>query len=155
MSAMTQPKPKPKPKPFWQRSPLSALTSAQWEALCDGCGKCCLHKLEDEDSRRVYYTNVACELLDPASGRCREYPNRTRRVPGCVVLTPALLADPYWLPRTCAYRRLAEGLSLPDWHPLVSGDPDSVRRAGHAVAGRVIPEAAADDLEQHLIDWVE
>jgi uncharacterized cysteine cluster protein YcgN (CxxCxxCC family) len=142
-------------KPFWQRLSLSALAPDQWEALCDRCGKCCLHKLEDQDSRQVYFTNVACALLDPDSGHCQDYANRTRRVPACVPMSLALLADLSWLPRTCAYRLLAEGQPLPVWHPLLSGDPDSVRRAGHSVAGRVVPEAEADDLEQHLIDWVE
>ncbi len=140
--------------PFWIRIPLERMTREQWESLCDGCAKCCLHKLEDTDTREIHYTNVICRYLDPYSGRCSDYANRSRRVPNCITLTPKTLDDPYWLPETCAYRRLAEGRPLPEWHPLVSGDPGSVTRAGHSVLGRVVTDAEADDLELHLIDWV-
>lgn len=139
---------------FWLQTPLSQLDSTQWEALCDRCAKCCLQKIEDEDTREVYYTNIACHLLNLGNCRCEDYPQRSRRVPDCVPITPELLANPYWLPDTCAYRLLAEHKPLPDWHPLISGTTDSVVHAGHSVCGRVIPEDEADDPEMHLIDWV-
>lgn len=143
------------PEPFWETIPLHAMSADQWESLCDGCGKCCLEKLEDECTRRIVYTNVACKLLDHGTCRCRDYPNRAKVVPTCVTLTPATLEDPYWLPSTCAYRRLTEGTGLPPWHPLLTGDPRSVVRAGHSVRGRVIHEDAAGPLLHHLIDWVD
>jgi uncharacterized cysteine cluster protein YcgN (CxxCxxCC family) len=140
---------------FWETTPLSAMTLDQWESLCDGCAKCCLEKLEDEDTRRIVYTNVACRLLDPDTCRCGNYPQRTRVVSNCIPLTPATVEDPYWLPSTCAYRLVREGSPLPDWHPLLSGDPESVYRAGQSVRGRVIGEDAAGPLIHHLIDWVD
>lgn len=143
------------PKPFWQSKPLQDLAPAEWESLCDGCAKCCLYRLEDADTRAVYTTNVHCRLLNSETGRCTDYPNRSRRVPDCVTITPKVLEDPYWLPSTCAYRLIAEGRDLPDWHPLVSGDPDSVRKAGHRVSGRTICEDDADELESHLVDWFD
>ncbi len=130
------------------------MTSEQWEALCDGCGKCCLEKLEEEDGR-IHYTNVACALLDRSTARCQHYEERFLRMPSCLPLTPKTIQDPRWLPRTCAYRLLQEGKSLPAWHPLLSGDPDSVRRAGHSVAGCVIGPKDAELLIHHLIDWVD
>jgi uncharacterized cysteine cluster protein YcgN (CxxCxxCC family) len=141
--------------PFWTWKALERMTREEWESLCDGCAKCCLYRLEDADTRAVYSTNVHCRLLDTATGRCTDYPNRSTRVPDCVTITPKLLEDPYWLPKTCAYRRLAEGRGLPDWHPLVSGDPMSVRRAGHQVCGRTVCEDEADELENHLVDWFD
>lgn len=140
---------------FWETTPLADMSPAQWESLCDGCGKCCLEKLEDEDTRQIYYTNVACRLLDHQSCRCKDYLRRARSVPTCLTLTPALLADPYWLPSTCAYRRIAEDKPLPDWHPLLTADPGSVAAAGHSVAGRVIAEGDAGPLVHHLVDWVD
>jgi uncharacterized cysteine cluster protein YcgN (CxxCxxCC family) len=127
----------------------------QWESLCDGCGRCCLEKLEDEDTRRIHYTNVACKLLDHETCRCKDYLNRSRLVHNCIELSPATVEDPYWLPNTCAYRLIREGEPLPDWHPLLTGDPDSVRSAGKSVAGRVIAEEDAGPLIHHLIEWVE
>lgn len=141
--------------PFWTQKSLHALSPEEWESLCDGCAKCCLYRLEDEDTREVYFTNVHCRLLDTASGRCTDYANRSRRIPDCVTITPAVLEDPYWLPRTCAYRLLAEGKDLPDWHPLVSGNADSVVQAGQRVCNRTICEDDADVLENHLVDWIE
>ena len=140
---------------FWETTPLSALTSEQWESLCDGCAKCCLEKLEDEDSRRIYYTNVVCRLLDLDSCRCKDYPNRSRVVPSCVTLTLAVLEEPYWLPSTCAYRLIAEKRPLPDWHPLISGDPATVLETGKSVYGRVISEDDAGPLVHHLVDWLD
>jgi uncharacterized cysteine cluster protein YcgN (CxxCxxCC family) len=134
--------------------PLESFSPEEWEALCDGCGKCCLHKLEDEDTGKIYFTNVACRLLDTTTGRCKDYMRRSLQVPDCLVLTPELLRDPRWLPSTCAYRRLAEGRALPRWHPLISSDPASVLRSGHSTAGRVISETEADDLEQHIVTWI-
>ncbi len=127
----------------------------QWEALCDGCGKCCLEKLEDEATGRIHFTNVACRLLDHDTCRCRHYAHRARIVPDCVSLTPAVLEKPDWLPSTCAYRRLAENRPLPDWHPLITGDPRSVAAARQSVQGRVIGEQEAGPLTCHLIDWIE
>jgi len=139
---------------FWKTLPLAQMNREQWESLCDGCAKCCMQKLEDVDTREIIFTNVVCDLLDLETCRCTDYPNRSVRVPTCVTLAVSDLEDPYWLPSTCAYRLLAEGEELPDWHPLVTGDPESTFKAGHSVKGRVIPESEADDLEMHLIDWV-
>lgn len=143
------------PTPFWKEKKLTELSEKEWESLCDGCAKCCLYRLEDEDTRQIYFTNVHCRLLDTQTGRCTDYANRSTRVPDCVTITPAVLADPYWLPRSCAYRLLAEGRDLPAWHPLLSGDPLTVVRAGHRVCGRTICEDDADELESHLVDWIE
>lgn len=143
------------PTPFWKEKKLTELSQKEWESLCDGCAKCCLYRLEDEETRQIYFTNVHCRLLDTQTGRCTDYTNRSARVPDCVTITPAVLADPYWLPRSCAYRLLAEGRDLPAWHPLLSGDPLTVVRAGHRVCGRTICEDDADELESHLVDWIE
>ena len=143
------------PTPFWKEKKLTELSQKEWESLCDGCAKCCLYRLEDEDTRQIYFTNVHCRLLDTQTGRCTDYANRSTRVPDCVTITPAVLADPYWLPRSCAYRLLAEGRDLPAWHPLLSGDPLTVVRAGQRVCGRTICEDDADELESHLVDWIE
>ena len=140
---------------FWETTPLAAMDAWQWESLCDGCAKCCLEKLEDEDTGRIVYTNVACKLLDQGSCRCTGYAERSRIVPNCVTLTPAVLEDPYWLPSTCAYRLVAEHKPLPHWHPLISAEADSVRRAGHSICGKVISEEDAGPLVHHLIDWVD
>ena len=141
--------------PFWRRKTLEEMDRREWESLCDGCAKCCLYRLEDADTREVYFTNVHCRLLDTVSGRCTDYPNRSARVSDCVTITPAVLQDPYWLPATCAYRLLAEGQDLPGWHPLLSGNPDSVAEAGQRVCNRTICEDDADELENHLVDWIE
>ncbi|WP_263080361.1 YcgN family cysteine cluster protein [Endozoicomonas sp. Mp262] len=126
--------------PFWQKKPLHAMSHEEWESLCDGCGKCCLHKLEDEDSGDVYYTTVACQLLDIPSCQCKDYDNRKKKVPGCIKLTVDDIAHFHWLPETCAYRLLAEGQSLPDWHPLISGCQSSVHKAGLSVKDYAHPE---------------
>lgn len=140
--------------PFWKRKRLTEMSAREWESLCDGCGKCCLHKLQDDETGKVYYTNVACRLLDCGTCRCTDYDNRKRKVPNCVQLTPDNIDELFWMPQTCAYRLLAEGRDLPDWHPLVTGDPNSTLKAGHSVAGRVIPEGRAyPDLTRHLVDW--
>ena len=136
---------------FWETVPLAKMTAPEWEALCDGCGKCCLNKLEDEETGEVALTRVACRLLDGQSCRCSRYETRHAFVPECIVLTPeTLLRNLYWLPRTCAYRLRAEGRALYDWHPLISGDPESVHRAGMSVRGITVPETAVDE-----DDWEE
>lgn len=140
---------------FWETIPLAAMTPAQWESLCDGCAKCCLEKLEDEDTGRIHYTNVVCTLLDQDSCRCGDYANRARKVADCVTLTPKVLEKPRWLPSTCAYRLVAERRPLPDWHPLITGDPGTVKAARESVHGRVISEEVAGPLVHHLVDWVE
>lgn len=141
---------------FWERHSLAELTQAEWEALCDGCGRCCLHKLEYEDTGEIAYTDIACKLLDLGTARCCDYANRKRHVPDCVQLTPQNLDSINWLPATCAYRRLNEGRGLPRWHPLVSGDPATVRKAGIAVIGRVLPETVVDenDYDEHVVRWI-
>jgi uncharacterized cysteine cluster protein YcgN (CxxCxxCC family) len=139
---------------FWRDRPLDALSPAEWEALCDGCAKCCLLKLEYAAPREVLYTNVRCRLLDDRTCRCTDYANRSRRVPDCVTLDAAAVREAYWLPRTCAYRLVAEGRDLPDWHPLVSGSPLSVRRSGNSVCGRTVAEEDARNPEHHIVTWV-
>ena len=141
--------------PFWRRKPLTRLTAEEWESLCDGCAKCCLHKLEDMESKEIAYTNVACRLLDLGTCRCTNYGARERLVSDCVVLTPSRIDALGWLPSTCAYRLVAAGKDLPEWHPLVSGDPESVHRAGISIRGRAIDERRAGDLEDHIVEWPE
>lgn len=139
--------------PFWQTKKLTQMTRQEWESLCDGCGKCCLHKLEDEDSGIVYYSEVACRFMDHDTCRCAKYSERRRYVPHCVVISPDNVGMIDWMPSSCAYRRLAEGKGLADWHPLVSGSADSVIKAGMSVSGRVVGEKEAGDLEDHLVNW--
>lgn len=139
---------------FWER-PLTTLTPGEWEALCDGCGKCCLNKLEDEDTGQVLFTRVACRLLDGESCHCGQYAIRRQFVPECVVLTPKTLPKiAYWLPQTCAYKLLYEGKPLYDWHPLISGDPESVHDVGQSVRGWTVPEfeVAEEDWEDYAIE---
>lgn len=135
---------------FWQL-PLARLTRPEWEALCDGCGQCCMHKAEDEDTGDIYPTNVACRLLDIQTARCSDYPGRKARVPDCLRLTPKLAATLEWLPETCAYRLRADDQPLPNWHYLLSGDAEGVHKAGVSVRGKAIPEDLAGPLEQHVI----
>jgi uncharacterized cysteine cluster protein YcgN (CxxCxxCC family) len=140
---------------FWERVPLDKMTPQEWEALCDGCGRCCLLKLEDDETQEIAFTRVSCRLLDTDTCRCGQYETRKTFVPDCVVLTPKTLDEiAYWMPTTCAYRRLHEGKPLNDWHPLVSGDPASVHEAGVSVKGWAIPEFEIDedDLEDYTID---
>jgi hypothetical protein len=138
----------PDAPPFWRVKSLDDMTKDEWESLCDGCARCCLVKLEDEDSGEIHFTDLGCKLLDARSCRCRDYRRRTSRVRDCVKLTPEAARRLSWLPVTCAYRRLAEGRDLAWWHPLVSGAPDTVRQAGVSVAGRVA--ASEDDLPVEL-----
>jgi uncharacterized cysteine cluster protein YcgN (CxxCxxCC family) len=139
-----------KPIAFWER-PLESLSRAEWEALCDGCGKCCLHKVEDEDTGEVYPTNVACKLLDLGTARCKDYKHRRAFVPDCLRLTPRLAGTLEWLPATCAYRLRAQDEPLPDWHYLVSGDREAVHRAGASVVGKAVSEEVAGPLEHHIV----
>lgn len=137
--------------PFWEQ-PLASLDRGQWEALCDGCGRCCVHKLEDEVTGELYATNVACRLLDRRNGRCTDYANRRKLVADCVVLDRHRLGALDWLPDTCAYRLRAAGKPLAHWHYLVSGDRESVHEAGISVRGWTVSEDDAGDLEHHLVD---
>lgn len=138
--------------PFWKTTRLADMSTEQWESLCDGCGRCCLHKLRYRRGA-LGHTNVACFLLDLDTARCSSYADRTRHVPDCVQLTPADLAEIDWLPPSCGYRLVAEGKDLPWWHPLVSGDPNTVHTSGASVRGRAISERKAGPLEHHLTDW--
>ena len=139
--------------PFWTTTPLDRMTTEQWESLCDGCGRCCLHKLRDEDTEELAFTDVSCRLLDAGTCRCSRYETRRDWVPDCVSLTPQTLRDIDWLPPTCAYRRLSEGKTLAWWHPLVSGDPATVHAAGVSVRGRARDERRAGPLEHHIVTW--
>jgi len=143
------------PIPFWKSKSLRSMTRDEWESLCDGCGKCCLHKIEDDDGK-VHLTVVACRLLDPATARCRDYENRKSLVPGCVRITPRNVRK-LALPHSCAYRTLAEGRELPRWHPLVTGDPGSTRNAGRAVGPWVLSEedVPEDELEEYVVASID
>jgi uncharacterized cysteine cluster protein YcgN (CxxCxxCC family) len=142
-------------KPYWLAKTLRQMTVAEWEGLCDGCGLCCLIRFEDEDTGEIIPTRVACKLFDSDACRCSDYANRRRSVPDCIKLTPDNIDDLEWMPRSCAYRRLHEGRDLPSWHPLVTGDAESVHAAGVSVRGQTISEAAlanpedAIDFEDH------
>jgi len=140
--------------PFWETTPLDRLSPEQWESLCDGCARCCVHKLEDMETGERYYTNVACRLLNRQTCRCDDYADRRRRVPECESVHPPRMEQLCWMPETCAYRLLAEGKSLPPWHPLVSGDRHSTGNAGMSVRDRVIPEAEAGDMEDHIVSKI-
>ena len=139
--------------PFWETTALADMTQEQWESLCDGCGRCCLHKLRDADTDELAFTDVACRLLDTHTCQCRNYASRRAHVPDCVQLTPALLDAIDWLPPSCAYRRVHEGRGLPAWHPLRSGTPNTVHSSGASVRDRVISETRAGDLEDRVVDW--
>ena len=137
---------------WWETTPLKEMSETQWEALCDGCAKCCLVKLEDEDTGEIAYTRLHCKLLDEGTCLCSNYENRKAFVPDCVKLTPDNLAALRWMPKTCAYRLLNEGKPLEDWHPLVSGDPSTVHTAGVSIMGRTVSEETVIDEDQ--LDWI-
>jgi len=130
---------------FWREKPLQEMTEAEWESLCDGCGLCCQIRLEDEDTGEIVLSDVACRLLDLCSHRCKDYANRQRKVPDCIKVTPDNVHNLTWLPHSCGYRLVAAGHDLPDWHPLVSGDPKTVHRHGPSMLGDLTSE---DD-----VDW--
>lgn len=140
---------------FWEKVPLSKLSTKEWEALCDGCGKCCLNKLEDPDTGEVAITRIACRLLDNESCHCAQYEIRRQFVPECIQMTPENITEhAYWLPESCAYKRLWNGQPIPEWHPLLTGDANSVHLAGASVQGWTIPEfeVPEDDWENHIIE---
>lgn len=141
--------------PFWKTTALEDMTQEQWESLCDGCARCCLNKLEDEDTLEISWTDVACRLLDGDTCRCRDYPNRQAQVPDCVGLTPNKVRTLSWLPPTCAYRLVAEGRDLYWWHPLVSGDPETVHAAGVSVRGKTVSEEGMgfEEWETRIVAW--
>lgn len=140
---------------FWEDKTLAEMSTEEWEALCDGCGRCCLMKLEDEDTGDIYVSDVRCQLLDGETCKCTDYPNRQARVPDCIKLTLDNVTKIDWIPVTCAYRRIAEGKGLAWWHPLVSGDPETVAQVGVSVRGRTVNEldVKPGEWEEHVADW--
>jgi len=144
-------------RPFWQTKTLDEMSHAEWESLCDGCGRCCLLKLEDEETAEIAWTNVVCDLFDEGTCTCSDYANRSEKVPSCIGLTPKLVRELNWLPTTCAYKLLADGEDLYWWHPLVSGSPDTVIQAGISVKGRVLLERTVPEehLEHCIVTWPE
>ena len=142
-------------EPFWRTKSLGEMTAGEWESLCDGCARCCLNKLEEWDTGEIFWTDIACALLDSERCRCTSYAERHALMPNCVALTPATVPEFDWLPPTCAYRLVSEGRDLYWWHPLVSGDPETVHQAGISVRGRVISETGLSeaDYEDRIVDW--
>jgi|TARA_B110000503_G_scaffold35580_1_gene58161 uncharacterized protein len=143
-------------QPSWTYKPLDQMSLKEWELVCDGCGKCCLHKLKEDDTGTVFDTNVACHLLDKTSCQCGDYQNRLTLVPGCFKLTPQNIAEQSWLPSTCAYRLLYEGSPLPGWHHLVSGNIQSVHSSGMSAQGRIVSEhdVCQDEMEDYIVQWI-
>ncbi|MGH6729691.1 MAG: YcgN family cysteine cluster protein [Sphingomicrobium sp.] len=139
-------------EPFWKTKSLSEMSEREWESLCDGCGKCCVHKLEDEVTGVLHPTNVACRLLDRRNGRCTDYPNRKKLVADCVKLDRRNLDKLEWLPDTCAYRLRAAGKPLFDWHYLISGSRETVHEAGQSTRGWTVSEDDAGELEWHVVE---
>ena len=140
---------------FWKTKRLAEMSNDEWESLCDGCGRCCLNKLEDWETGEIYWTNIGCELLDCDSCRCTDYTNRFDKVPDCIQLTPENIPTIGWLPPTCGYRLVMEGKDLFDWHTLKSGSNDTVHVAGISIRGRAVPDdgIAPEEYENHLVDW--
>jgi uncharacterized cysteine cluster protein YcgN (CxxCxxCC family) len=140
---------------FWETKKLSEMTTQEWESICDGCGKCCLNKLEDEESGEIFFTSVVCNLIDLDSCRCTRYSERTTLVPECLDLKQHEFAEYNWLPATCAYRLLSDGKQLPSWHPLISGTEESVKEAGVSICSYAMKESEVNDLEDHIIKWLD
>jgi len=140
---------------FWETKKLSEMTTKEWESLCDGCGKCCLNKLEDEDTGEIFFTSVVCDLINLDSCRCTRYSERTTLVPECLDLKQHDFTDYNWLPATCAYRLLTDGEQLPAWHPLISGTEQSVKEAGVSICSYAMKESEVDTLEDHIIEWLD
>jgi hypothetical protein len=138
---------------FWEDKALTELNPQEWESLCDGCGKCCLLKLEDEDTGDIAYTRLHCTLLDAGTCRCTDYENRKAKVPDCVILTPKSVSELKWMPRTCSYRLIHEGKPLPDWHHLISGDREAVHKTGNSIRGKTVSEDTVFDEEEQM-DWI-
>lgn len=142
-------------KPFWREKSLTKMTKKEWESLCDGCGKCCVNVLEDEEDGGLYQTNVACHMLNCSTCQCKDYPNRKKIVPACVTLTPKKLETIDWLPDSCAYVLVYQGKDLPSWHHLKCGDRERIHQEGRSVKDRVISELEVEDLEDHIVPWFE
>jgi uncharacterized cysteine cluster protein YcgN (CxxCxxCC family) len=142
-------------QPFWKKKTLDKMSKAEWESLCDGCGRCCVEKFENRKTGKVYFTNVACRFLDRQSCRCSAYPRRKKEAPWCLILTAELVPKFGWLPRTCAYRLVSQKKELCRWHPLISGRSETVHEAGISVRGKVISSQNVhpDDLENYIVDW--
>jgi uncharacterized cysteine cluster protein YcgN (CxxCxxCC family) len=140
---------------FWKTKKLSEMSIDEWESLCDNCGKCCLHKLEDEKTDKIVFTNVACKLINLTTCRCTKYSKRTELVPECLDLRELDIDRYGWLPSTCAYRLLNDDKELPSWHPLISGNSASVKRAGVSINSYAIKESNAIDFEDHIIEWLK
>ena len=143
--------------PYWEQKTLQDMSHEEWENLCDGCARCCLHKVEDADSRAIYYTRIACRLLDLETCRCQDYDHRRERVPDCLSITTTIVDKIHWLPESCAYRSLVEGRGLAWWHPLVSGDGRTVKQAGISICGKALTETAAalSEIEDWIVDWFD
>lgn len=139
---------------FWETKTLAEMTTEQWESLCDGCGQCCLHKLEDEDTGELAFTSVCCDLIDLDTCRCTRYSERCNLVPECLDLKQHDFAEYNWLPATCAYRLLTDGKPLPEWHPLITGNPESVKQAGASISSYATKESQVDDLEDYIVEWL-
>lgn len=142
-------------KPFWQDKSLSEMSATEWESLCDGCGKCCLIRLEDDETGDIYTTDVHCKLFDNQSCQCTDYPNRKAKVPDCVILKPSTVAQLKWMPRTCSYRLLSEGKDLPDWHHLRTGSRNTIHDQGMSVQGATVSEVGLSEAElmERLTVW--
>lgn len=144
-------------EPFWKKKSLEQMSKSEWEALCDGCGKCCLNKLEDDDTGEIAFTNLSCHLLDPKTCQCSDYKRRKAKVSQCQILTPKKVKNLGWLPKTCAYKLVAEGKDLPAWHHLVSGSRKTIHNKGMSVKGKIINENQVheDHWEDHVVTWIE
>ncbi|MBE9516066.1 MAG: YcgN family cysteine cluster protein [Proteobacteria bacterium] len=140
---------------FWEQKTLQEMNQQEWESLCDGCAVCCVLKIQDEDTDEIFFTNIVCHFLDSENGRCGDYDNRCKNVPTCIQLTPENADQLYWMPNTCAYRLLAEGKPLPQWHHLISGDRESVHHSSISIRGRVVSEAHIhpDDVDEFVVEW--